>query len=63
MTGQTGKYLTNFWRTLEIQLINCEINLNLTWSANCFIVANAIDLSVPPFTITDTRLYVSVVVL
>ena len=48
MTDQTGadgtknvkimvplKYLGNFWRTLEIPLINCEINLVLTWSANC----------------------------
>ena len=29
------KYLSNFWRTIEIQLINCEINLILTWSPNC----------------------------
>ena len=45
--GQTGdngtkevplKYLNNFWRTLEISLINWEINLILTWSANCVIV-------------------------
>ena len=27
------KYLSNFWRTLEMPLINCEINLILTWSA------------------------------
>ena len=26
------KYLSNFWRTLEISLINCEVNLILTWS-------------------------------
>ena len=32
------KYLSNFWRTLEMPLINCEINLILTWSANCVIV-------------------------
>ena len=25
------KYLSNFWRTLEMPLINCEINLILTW--------------------------------
>ena len=25
----------NFWRTLEMLLINCEINLLLTWSGNC----------------------------
>ena len=29
------KYLSNFWRTLKIQLINCDSNLILTWSANC----------------------------
>ena len=32
------KYLNNFWRTLEMPLINCEVNLILTWSANCVIV-------------------------
>ena len=32
------KYSTNFWRTLEIPLINSLINLILTWSANCFII-------------------------
>ena len=26
------KYLSDFWRTLEMRLINCEINLILTWS-------------------------------
>ena len=25
------KYLSNFWRTREMRLINCEINLILTW--------------------------------
>ena len=28
------KYLSNFWRTLETPLINCEINLILLWSSN-----------------------------
>ena len=27
------KYLSNFWRTLEIPLTNCEVNLILTWSS------------------------------
>ena len=30
------KYSTNFWRTLEMFLIDCEINLILTWSAIIF---------------------------
>ena len=29
------KYLSNFWRSLDIPLINCEIELILTWSKNC----------------------------
>ena len=31
------KYLSTFWRNLEMSLINCEINLILTWSENCVI--------------------------
>ena len=31
------KYLCNFWRTLEMPLINCEVNLILTWSRDCII--------------------------
>ena len=30
-------YLSNFWRTLEMHLIKCEVNLILTWSSTCFI--------------------------
>ena len=29
------KYLGNFWRKLDISLINCEISLILTWDKNC----------------------------
>ena len=29
------KYLSNFWRTYEMTLINCEINLIVTWSDKC----------------------------
>ena len=31
-------YLSNFWGTLEMPLINCELNLILTWSDRCFII-------------------------
>ena len=31
------KCLSNFWRILEMRLINCEVNLMLTWSANWII--------------------------
>ena len=39
-------------------LINCEINLILTWSANYSITDASIDNQVPTFTINDTMLYV-----
>ena len=57
------KYLSNFWRTLEMSLINCEINLILTWSMNCFIVDKSLNNQASTFTITDTKLYVPVVTL
>ena len=31
------KYLSNFWRTLEMPLFDCEVNLELTWSNDCVI--------------------------
>ena len=36
------KYVSNFWRTLEISLIYCQITLDLNWSENCVIVATII---------------------
>ena len=33
------KYLSNFWRTLDIPLINCEVSLTLTVSENCVITS------------------------
>ena len=57
------KYLSNFWRTLQMPLINCEIILILTWFNRCFIIDNPIDNREPTFTITDKKLYVPVVTL
>ena len=54
------KYLSNFWRTLEMPLINCEVNLILTWSVNCVIIYTNVANQVPTFTITETNLYVPV---
>ena len=41
------KYLSNFWRTLDIPLINYEINLILTWSENCVLTSKATRDAVP----------------
>ena len=57
------KYLSNFWRTLEMALINCEVNLILIWSANCVIVYTYIAYQGATFEITETKLYVPVVTL
>ena len=54
------KYLSNFWRTLEMPLINCEVNLILTWSSTCVITNST---GAGTFAITDTKLYVPVVTL
>ena len=54
------KYLSNFWRTLEMPLINCEVNLILTWSSTCVITNST---GAGRFAITDTKLYVPVVTL
>ena len=71
ITGQTGndgtkdveimvplKYLSNFWRTLEMPLINCEVNLILTWSSSCVLIGTSIPNQNAIFAITDTKLYV-----
>ena len=52
------KYLSNFWRTLEMDLINCEVNLILTWSSTCVLVATNIPNQNATVAITDTKLYV-----
>ena len=47
------KYLSNFWRTLELPLINCEVNLILTWSLTCVITNST---GAGTFEITDTKM-------
>ena len=76
MTGQTGnsgtknveimvplKFLSNFWRTLEMALSNCETNLDINWSKNCIIVVTAVKNQGATFLITDTKFYNSVITL
>ena len=69
-----SKYLSNFWKTLDIPLINCEVFLILTWSENCVLTdiktqtarGTRVAINVPinaTFKITDLKLYLSVVTL
>ena len=62
------KYLSNFFRSLEMPLINFKIKLNLTWKKECVLStddnANAANAANNPvFIINDTKLYVPVVTL
>ena len=66
------KDLSNFWKTLDIPLINCEVSLTLTWPKNCILTDvttkdleednPAIDaVTGVTFTMTDARLHVPAV--
>ena len=66
------KHLSNFWRSLNVPLINCEVELFLTWSKNCVLADMTVRAAqgdnpaiIAPtgleFKITDTKLYVPVV--
>ena len=57
------KYLSNFCRILEMNLINCEVSLDLNWSENCVMVATNEEDQATTFSIIDAKLYVSVVTL
>ena len=54
------KYLSNFWRSLEMLLINCKVELSLSWNPNCVLSTLVGNLA---FTITDAKLYVPIVTL
>ena len=54
------KYLSNFFRSLEMPLINCKIKLNLTWKKECVL---STDNGNAVFIINDTKMYVPVVTL
>ena len=36
------KYLSNFWRHLDIPLINCKVELILSWFKNCVLIDKSI---------------------
>ena len=57
------KYFSNFWKTVEKPLINCEISLFLNWLVECIVVTGTAGNQEPRFATTDTELYVSVVTL
>ena len=76
LTGKTGnngtkdvktmvpiKCLSNYWRRIEMSLINCEISVMLNWYDECILVAGTAANQLPTFTTIDTKLYLPVVTL
>ena len=58
------KYISNFFISLEMPLVNCKVDLELTWTKDCAICNDdAAANTVVSFKITDTELYVSIVAL
>ena len=54
------KYLSNFWRSLEMPLINCKVEFSLKWYEECILPTSG---TAATFKITDTKRYVPVVTL
>ena len=54
------KYLSNFFRSLEMPLINCKIKLSLTWKKECVL---STDAGNAVFIVNDTKMFVLVVTL
>ena len=54
------KYLSNFWRSLELPVINCKVLLELNWIEDCILSSAG---NSPKFEITDAKLHVSIVTL
>ena len=54
------KYLSNFWRSLEMPSINYKVELSSSWDPNCVL---PILVRASTFTITDAKLYVPIVTL
>ena len=64
------KYSSNFWRSLEMPLINCKAEFSLRWIKNYVLNSATVDANVnntgadsATFKITDAKLYVPIVTL
>ena len=61
--------LSNFWRLLEMPLINCKIHIELNWTKNCVMYGSSVydaadnNNNKTAFKITNTKLFVSIAIL
>ena len=60
---QMLKLLSDFWTFLDLPLINCEIELDLTWTKDCVLIKGHNNITGVIFIITSTKIYVPVVTL
>ena len=57
------KYLSNFWRFPDLQLIDCDIGLDLSWTIDCVLIEHHNNITEANFMITSTTLYAPLVTL
>ena len=55
-----NKYLSNFWRSLEMPLINCKVHLQLNWIEDCILSSDGDSVK---FKIADAKLHVPIMTL
>ena len=60
---QMLKLLSDFWTFLDLPLVNCEIELDLTWTKDCVLIKDHNNITGVIFIITSTKIYVPVVTL
>ena len=54
------EYLSNFWRSLELPLINCKVHLELDWIKECILSSAG---NSAEFEIADAKLHVPIIIL
>ena len=57
------KYVSNFWRFLDLQIIICETKLDLSLKNDCLLIEHHNSITEVNFMITSTKLNVPVVTL
>ena len=57
------KYLSNFWRSFVLPLINCEVQVGLMWTKDCVLKEHHNNITGVNLMISSTKLYFPIVIL
>ena len=57
--GVSLKHLSNFWRSLEMLLVNCKVELSLKWIKNC-VLTTSTNANKATFEIANVKLFVGI---